>query len=183
VVVALGHTSATYEQAAAGIDAGITHCTHLFNCMPPLLHREPGAVAALLTRPEVSVEIVCDGVHLHPAAVRVAFACKGVAKTCLITDCVSGNAHPGVDGAPRRADGTIAGSVLAMDRAVANVQRFAGVGILAAVEMATLTPARVIGWDRQIGSLAPGKDADVVIFDENVNVQLTMIGGEVVWQT
>jgi len=182
VVCAIGHTSATYDDAVAGFDAGITHCTHLFNAMTGLHHREPGAVGALLARPDVSVEIICDGVHLHPAAVRTAVACKGVAKTCLITDCVSGLGREVIDGAPRLADGTIAGSVLSMDRAVANVQRFAGVSLREAVEMASLSPARVIGLDASKGSLEPGKDADLVIFDDQINVRLTMIGGEVVWQ-
>jgi N-acetylglucosamine-6-phosphate deacetylase len=181
VVAAIGHTAATFDQAAAGIEAGMTHCTHLYNAMPPLLHREPGAVGALLAHPGISVEIICDGVHLHPAAVRIAIACKGVSRTCLITDCVSGLRGKVVDGAPRLADGTLAGSILSMDRAVANVQRFAGVTLEQAVEMATLTPARAAGCDRSKGSLAPGKDADVVLFDEGIAVSLTMIGGEVVW--
>ncbi|MCX5682204.1 MAG: amidohydrolase family protein, partial [Planctomycetota bacterium] len=180
VVAALGHTSATYVQAVAGIEAGMTHCTHLFNAMPGLLHREPGPVGALLTNPAVSVELICDGVHLHPAAVRVAIACKGTAKTCLITDCVSGRRGKIIDGAPRLEDGTIAGSVLSMDRAVANCMKFAAVSLEQAVEMASLSPARAVGCDRAKGSLAPGKDADVILFDASVNVTLTMIGGEVV---
>jgi N-acetylglucosamine-6-phosphate deacetylase len=182
VVTALGHTTATYDEAAAGVAAGMTHCTHLYNAMPPLHHREPGAAGALLAIPGPSVEIVCDGVHLHPAAVRVAVACKGVARTCLITDCVSGLRGKVTGGAPRLADGTIAGSILSMDRAVANVQRFAGVTLREAVEMATLSPARVIGADKSKGSLAPGKDADVILFDAAVNVSMTIIGGEAVWQ-
>jgi N-acetylglucosamine-6-phosphate deacetylase len=181
VVVALGHTAATYDQAAAGLDAGATHCTHLYNAMEDFTRREPGAVGALLADPRPSVEIICDGVHLHPAAVRVAVACKGVGRTCLITDCVSGRRGEVKDGAPRLPDGTIAGSVLSMDRAVANVQRFAGVTLREAVEMATLTPARVIGADRAKGVLAPGQDADVVLFDRDMNVSLTVIGGEVVY--
>jgi len=182
VVVALGHTSAKYEQAVAGIGAGMTHCTHLYNAMPGMSHREPGPVGALLTDPGVSVEVICDGVHLHPAAVRVAIACKGAARTCLITDCVSGRRGRIIDGAPRLEDGTIAGSILSMDRAVANVMKFAGVSLEQAVEMATLSPARAVGCDRAKGSLAPGKDADVILFDVGVNVSLTMVGGEVVYE-
>jgi N-acetylglucosamine-6-phosphate deacetylase len=183
VVVALGHTKATYEEALAGIEAGMTHCTHLFNAMPPVLHREPGAAGALLTRPEVSVELVCDGIHLHPAVVRMAVACKGAARTCLITDCVSARDRDISSGAPRLPDGTLAGSVLSMDRAVANVRRFAGVSLPEAVEMATLSPARAVGCDKTKGSLAPGKDADVVLFDADMHVSMTMIGGEAAWQT
>ena len=120
--------------------------------------------------------------HLHPAVVRMAVACKGVARTCLITDCVSGKHAGVVDGAPRLADGTLAGSVLSMDRAVANVMRFAGVTLQQAVEMATLSPARAMGCDRTKGSLVPGKDADVILFDRDVAVSLTLIGGEVAYQ-
>jgi len=183
VVVALGHTSATFDQATAGLAAGMTHCTHLYNAMPTLHHREPGPVGALLARPDVSVELVCDGIHLHPAAVRVAVACKGAAKACLITDCVSARDRDTSSGVPRLPDGTIAGSILSMDRAVANVQHFAGLALPQAVEMATLSPARVLGCDKSKGSLAPGRDADLVLFDADVNVSVTMIGGEVVWQT
>jgi len=183
VVVALGHTSATYDEAASGIAAGMTHCTHLYNAMPTLHHREPGPVGALLARPDVSIELVCDGIHLHPAAVRIAVACKGPAKTCLITDCVSGVDRDISSGVPRLPDGTIAGSILSMDRAVANVQHFAGVTLAQAVEMATLSPARVLGCDKTKGSLAPGKDADIVLFDADVNVSMTMIGGAVVFQS
>ncbi len=181
VVVALGHTSATYDEAVAGIEAGITHSTHTYNAMTPLHHREPGAVGAILSRPDVTAELVCDGVHLHPAAVRIALACKGVRGTCLITDCVSGRANPVVDGAPRRPDGMLAGSILSMDRAVANVRRFAGVSLEEAVEMAALTPARVLGCDDRRGSLDPGKDADLVLFDDQVHVAATWVGGDLVW--
>jgi N-acetylglucosamine-6-phosphate deacetylase len=115
--------------------------------------------------------------------VRVAVACKGAAKACLITDCVSACHRDTSSGVPRLPDGTIAGSILSMDRAVANVQHFAGLALPQAVEMATLSPARVIGCDKSKGSLAPGKDADLVLLDADVNVSMTMIGGEVVWQT
>ena len=113
---------------------------------------------------------------------RIAVACKGAAKACLITDCVSACRRDTSSGAPRLPDGTIAGSILSMDRAVANVQHFAGVALEQAVEMATLSPARGLGCDKSKGSLAPGKDADIVLFDADVNVSMTMIDGEVVFQ-
>lgn len=182
VVTAFGHSEATYEQAAAGIEAGLKHCTHLYNAMTGLHHRKPGAVGALLTRPDASVEIVGDGIHVHPAAVRIAVACKGAAAVCLITDASSGTTARIYDGAPRLADGTLAGSILTMDRGVANLRRFAGVTLPEAVEMATLSPARVLGFDRTKGRLAPGYDADVVLFDADVKVSMTMVGGEVVYE-
>jgi N-acetylglucosamine-6-phosphate deacetylase len=180
VVAALGHTAATFEQAAAGLAAGMTHCTHLYNAMTGLHHRDPGCVGALLTHPTVTVELVCDGVHLHPAAVCVALACTGPARACLITDAVSGRRGTVVGGAPRLEDGTIAGSVLSMDRAVANVRRFAGVSLADAVRMATLTPASVIGQDATRGRLAAGCEADIALFDDDIRVSMTLVGGEVV---
>jgi N-acetylglucosamine-6-phosphate deacetylase len=145
-------------------------------------HREPGPIGAVLIRPHVTAEIICDGIHLHPAAVRLAVLAKGTARTCLITDVVSGQQHPVVDGAPRLPDGTLAGSALTMDRAVANVMRFADLTLPEAVEMATLTPARVLGMEDTRGSIEAGKAADVVLFDDEVNVSLTMIDGRVVWE-
>ena len=182
IVCALGHTAARYDDAVAGVRSGITHCTHLFNAMTWMHHREPGPIGAVLIRPHVTAEIICDGVHLHPVTVRLTVLCKGTSRTCLITDVVSGREHPVVDGAPRLPDGTLAGSILTMDRAVANVMRFADLTVPEAVEMATLTPARVIGLDRTRGSLAAGKAADLVLFDDNVQVSLTMIDGRVAWE-
>jgi len=181
VVCALGHTAARYDEAVAGIRAGMTHCTHLHNAMTGMHHREPGSVSAVLIHPHVTAEIICDGTHLHPAVARLTILCKGTSRTCLITDAVSGRGHEVIAGAPRLPDGTLAGSTLSMDRAVANVMRFADLTLPEAVKMATLTPARVIGLDRTKGSLEPGKDADLVIFDREVNILMTLIGGEVVW--
>jgi len=160
----------------------MTHCTHLYNTMTWMHHREPGPIGAILIRPHVTAEIICDGVHLHPAVVRLTILCKGTSRTCLITDAVSGRRGEIRGGAPRLPDGTLAGSVLSMDRAVANVMRFADLTLPEAVEMATLTPARVIGLDRSHGSLEVGKAADIVLFDDDVQVSLTMIGGRVVWE-
>jgi len=182
VVCAIGHTAARYDEAVAGVRAGMTHCTHLYNTMTWMHHREPGPIGAILIRPHVTAEIICDGVHLHPAVVRLTILCKGTSRTCLITDAVSGRRGEIRGGAPRLPDGTLAGSVLSMDRAVANVMRFADLTLPEAVEMATLTPARVIGLDRSHGSLEVGKAADIVLFDDDVQVSLTMIGGRVVWE-
>jgi len=182
IVCALGHTAARYDDAVAGVRAGITHCTHLFNTMTWMHHREPGPIGAVLIRPHVTAEIICDGVHLHPATVRLTVLAKGTSRTCLVTDGVSGREHPVVDGAPRLPDGTLAGSTLTMDRAVANVMRFADLALPEAVEMATLTPARVLGLEEARGSLAAAKAADIILFDDDVRVSLTMIAGRVLWE-
>jgi len=182
VVCAIGHTAARYDEAVAGVRAGITHCTHLYNTMTWMHHRDPGPIGAVLIRPHVTAEIICDGIHLHPATVRLTVLAKGTSRTCLITDGVSGREHPVVDGAPRLPDGTLAGSTLTMDRALANVMRFADLAMPEAVEMATLAPARVLGLEETRGRLAAGKVADIVLFDDDVRVSLTMIDGRVVWE-
>jgi len=181
VVCALGHTAAGYDEAVSAIRVGATHCTHLFNAMAWMHHREPGTAGAVLIRPHVTAEVICDGVHLHPATVRLTILCKGPQRTCLVTDSVSGRGATVVDGAPRTADGRLAGSLLTLDRAVVNARHFADLDLEAALEMATLTPARVLGLDDRLGSVEPGKAADLILFDPHMKVSLTMVAGQIVW--
>ena len=189
VVVAIGHTDATYAQTRAAIDAGATVGTHLFNAMPPLHHREPGPVPALLEDHRVTVELICDGVHLHAAAVRLAISSAGAHRIALVTDAMAaagrgdGDYHLGQlavhvrDGVARLADSqTIAGSTLTMDRAF----RFAvdvGAGIPEAVQMSSATPARVLGLADLIGSIEVGKHADLVVLDDDLSVHAVMRKG------
>jgi len=189
---ALGHSNATYEEARAAVERGVKLFTHLFNAMSGFHHREPGAVGAALDS-DVMVGLIPDGIHLHPAAVRLVLKAKGIDKICLVTDSI-GAAGLGdgryslagqeviVDhGVARLADGTLAGSTLTMERAVKNFLEFTGVSLPEAVRTATLNPARLLGLDRRKGSIAVGKDADLVIFDEAFNVHYTIIGGEIVY--
>jgi N-acetylglucosamine-6-phosphate deacetylase len=189
VVVAIGHTDATYEQTRAAIDAGATVGTHLFNAMPPLHHREPGPVAALLEDHRVAVELICDGVHLHAATVRLAMSSAGAHRIAFVTDAIAaagkgdGDYRLGQlavqvrDGVARLADGqTIAGSTLTMDRAF----RFAvgvGTGIQEAVQMSSATPARVVGLADLVGSIEVGKHADLVVLDDDLSVHAVMAKG------
>ncbi|KPJ63131.1 MAG: hypothetical protein AMS15_01635 [Planctomycetes bacterium DG_23] len=195
VIISLGHTDATYEEAQRAIALGASHVTHLFNAMRPFYHREPGVIGAIFDAPEVSVQIIADGVHLHPATLRLAFALKGREKIALITDAVRG---AGIDqkvflsssirrrvevkeGAPRLSTGQIAGSILTMDKAVKNIQDFVGASLVDAAFMASTTPARILKLDQKIGSIELGKDADIVLMNEAGEVQMTLIKGEVVY--
>lgn len=190
-VCALAHSDATYSQAMA---AGITHVVHLFNAMRGLHHREPGAAGAALTSPHLSVELIADGVHVHPAMLALAARLAGE-RICLVSDAVRVAGRPGAapqrlgelviavrDGAARRADGALAGSVLTLDRAVANMVRLAGVDPALAVAMASLHPARVLGLAAERGSLLPGRPAHVTVLDADYCAVLTLVGGRAVHQ-
>jgi N-acetylglucosamine-6-phosphate deacetylase len=189
IVPSIGHTDATYDEALAGIQAGATHATHLFNAMRPMHHRDPGVIAACLNEPAVLAEVIADGVHLHPHVVRLALRTKGPERTALITDAFSATGLPEGEHTlgPHRvfvrgalctlADGTIAGSILTMERAVANAVRFAGVTLPEAVRMASLVPARVAGCAERKGSLEAGKDADVTLLDAEFRCRATWVGG------
>ncbi|XVQ87224.1 N-acetylglucosamine-6-phosphate deacetylase [Microbispora siamensis] len=187
VVAALGHSDATYEQTIEGIDAGATVATHLYNAMPPLGHRAPGPIAALLQDERVTVELINDGVHVHPAMLRLAMHAAGPGRTALITDAMAaagmgdGRYPLGpmtvdvVDGVARLASdtpggGSIAGSTLTMDVAFRRTVREAGRSLVDAALMASLTPARVLGLDGEIGSITVGKYADLVVLDDDLSV-------------
>ncbi len=190
----VGHSAATYEQMVEAVNLGINHATHTFNQMEGLHHRKPGTVGGVLLLREIYAEFIADGVHLHPAVVDMIVRLKGPEKALLITDAISGAGMPDGDyelggqkivvkeGAVRLADGTLAGSALTMDQAVRNVRRFTGRPLKECIQMATLTPARSIGVADRKGSLERGKDADVVILDQDLNVASTMVMGEVVYQ-
>ncbi|MEO3817504.1 N-acetylglucosamine-6-phosphate deacetylase [Plantactinospora sp. B24E8] len=193
VVAAIGHTDATYEQTGAGIIAGATVATHLFNGMRGPHHREPGPVFALLGSPNVVCELVADGVHLHDGTLAFAAGVAGADRAALITDAMAAAGMPdggyelggqpvvvsdgvvrlaGDDGAP----GAIAGSTLTMDVALRRAVA-AGVSIVDACRMAATTPARTIGLGERVGSLAPGLRADLVVLDDNLNVVRVMRAG------
>lgn len=188
VVAAIGHTDATYEQTAAGIGAGASVATHLFNAMRPLHHRDPGPVAALLESPSVVCEQIADGVHLHDATLRHVVRFAGARRVALITDAMAAAGMPPgayelggqevtvADGVARLAgDGTIAGSTLTMDAALRRTVH-SGVSIVDAVTMASATPAAVLGLDDR-GALEPGRRADVVLLDDELRVTAVLRAG------
>ena len=191
--VSLGHSGATYEQALEGIRAGARQATHLFNRMPPVGHRAPGLAGAVLESDEVIAELVCDGVHVHPAMMRVALAAKRTEGIMAITDGTAGSGLPPgskttIGGYPitiRDAayldDGTIAGSSLTMDRAFAKLSSEVGLSLPDAATVCATTPARALGL-QGFGVLAPGAIADLVVLDRDLRVVQTWIAGTLAYQ-
>ncbi|HET6794212.1 MAG TPA: amidohydrolase family protein [Acidimicrobiales bacterium] len=189
VLVSVGHSAATYDEAVEAAEAGARLATHLFNAMSPLHHREPGVTGAALTDARLTPSLIADLVHVHPAAIAVAFRTRGPAGIALVTDAVGWRSgRVGAAGvtrapgdAPRRPDGTIAGSALRMDEAVANVVRHCGVGLAEAVGAASSTPARLLGLS-DAGAIEAGRRADIVALDPaELRCRQTWIAGETVW--
>ena len=189
IVMSMGHTDATWEQAHAGIEAGVTHATHTFNAMPPLNHRQPGVIGAALDDDRVYCELIADTFHVHPALFPMMARAAGE-RLVLITDSIPVAGLPDgphdqlgatviVDGIRLRfPDGTIAGSALTLDRAMRNFREHTGLPMWQAVKMASLNPAKSIGADDKKGDLAPGKDADILITDPAFNVRDVFVRGE-----
>ncbi|GGX63596.1 N-acetylglucosamine-6-phosphate deacetylase [Streptomyces minutiscleroticus] len=191
VIAAVGHTDATYEQTVAAVDAGATVATHLFNAMPPLGHRAPGPITALLEDERVTVELIDDGTHLHPAALRLAFHHAGAGRVALITDAMDaagfgdgryllGPLEVEVsDGVARLVEGgSIAGSTLTLDRAFRRAVTVDGLPVEDVVAAISANPARLLGVDDRVGSLEPGKDADLVVLDSAFSLKGVMRRGE-----
>jgi N-acetylglucosamine-6-phosphate deacetylase len=191
--VSLGHSGATYEEALAAIDAGARHATHLFNRMPPLGHRAPGLVGAVLQTDEVAAEIICDGVHVHPALMRTAIAAKRTSRIFAITDATAASGLPvgsaamlggrRITAGERTAllpDGTIAGSVLTMDGAFQMLIGQVGLSLVEAATICATTPARELGLLGH-GVLAPEAVADLVVLDANFSVVQTYVAGQLVY--
>ena len=191
VIAAFGHTDATYTEAGGAIARGARVATHVFNAMRPVHHREPGPVTAALEHEEVFVELVNDGMHVHPSVVGLVYAAAGAHRVALITDAMeAAGAADGryplgpltveVSGGAVRVAGTdtLAGSTLTMDNALRNTVLSVGVPIEEAAVSAALTPARALGLDDRIGSLEPGKYADLVVLDGDLRVVRVMRRGQ-----
>lgn len=190
VLPALGHTKADAETASRGFERGVRHATHLYNAMGSFHHREPGAIGAVLGDDRVSCDLICDGIHVHPAAVRAAARAKGE-RLLLITDRIDphepgtgalGGAALSADGPVwRLPDGTLAGSRLAMAEAVRNATAFGALTRLAAVAAATLAPARLLGVESERGTLRPGARADLVVLERDGAPAETWLAGRRAW--
>ena len=190
VLISMGHTDATYEEAVEGIKKGVRHTTHLFNAMTALSHRSPGVVGASLADGNVSTELIADTFHVNKGLFGLIAKIKGD-KLCLITDCIRAGGMPDGDytlgGQPVHKegikclmdDGTIAGSVLKLNEAVYNLYENSDLELYEAVACASLNVAKALGEDKEIGSLEEGKRADIVIADERFNVKTTILGGEI----
>ena len=189
VVVSMGHTSADYNTALESTKNGVKHVTHLFNAMTPMTHRAPGVVGAALNL-DVSCELIVDTYHVDPALYEMVYKMKG-RKLCFITDCLPAGGLPEgeytlggakiiyKDNICKLEDGTIAGSVLKLNKGVWNVYQNSTIPLYECVNCATINPARVIGVADKKGSIEVGKDADLVILDSEFNIQKTIIGGVV----
>ncbi|RCW47087.1 N-acetylglucosamine-6-phosphate deacetylase [Halopolyspora algeriensis] len=189
VLAAVGHTDAVLEQVIPAVEAGATVATHLFNGMPPLHHRAPGPVGALLADERVTIELICDLVHLHPTAARLAAQQAGAGRTVAITDAISATAAGDgtyelgplavtvTEGAPRLADGSLAGSTLTMDAALRNLVTGCGLPITEAVLACSTTPAALLGLSGSVGALQPGLAADLVVLDADLRPRRIMKDG------
>lgn len=190
VLVSMGHTDASFDEANVGIQKGVRHTTHLFNAMTALSHRSPGVVGAALAADNVSTELIADTFHVNKGLFGLIAKIKGD-KLCLITDCIRAGGMPDGDytlgGQPVHKegikclmpDGTIAGSVLKLNEAVRNLYENSDLELYEAVACASLNPAVALGEDKEIGSIEVGKRADFMIADEKLNVAMTILGGEI----
>ncbi|WP_342043091.1 N-acetylglucosamine-6-phosphate deacetylase [Bacillus sp. OTU2372] len=193
MIASIGHTDATFEQVMEAIDAGVNHVTHLYNQMRGLHHREPGVVGAAFLKEELKAELIVDGVHVHPEMVNLAYQQKGKKGIILITDSMrakclkNGNYDLGGqdvtvrDGKAILSDGTLAGSILKLGQGVKNIISFTGCQIEEAIEMAAVNPAKQLNIFDRKGSISVGKDADIVILDENLDVYMTLCRGKVAY--
>lgn len=189
IVPTLGHTNATYEEAVAGIEAGLRHVCHTANAMRSVHHRDPGALGAALMCDALTLQIICDGVHLHPAMIAWMMRLKGADRCAIITDGVGATGLPPgtytydgkkyiVDrGACRHESGRLMGTATTQLRMVKLTEGFTGLPLHEVVRMASLTPAAIVGADDRLGSIEEGKEADLLICDEELNVEGVFIGG------
>ena len=191
VVVSLGHSNATLEETMAAIALGAGNATHTFNAMRPFSHRDPGILGAVLTAPEIWAELIADGVHVSPAAINLCIQCKSARRILLISDAVSAAGMPEGQyrlsdieitlsgGICRTREGQLAGSTLTQDQALRNMVRWSHLPLEAVLGMLTRNPAQSLGIAERKGTLAEGRDADMVLLDRNLRVHTTIIQGEV----
>ena len=193
VVVSLGHTNSDYEIASTALKGNYTHVTHTFNAQSGFHHRHPGAFGAILESDHATAELIADNVHAHPAAIKILIRCLGTDRVALITDAMAaaglsdgiynlvGQEVHVVNGHANLEDGTIAGSTVLLNQCVRNVCRLAGVALPDAVKMASLVPARAMGFASWLGTIKPGKDASLTVIDDDVNVHMTFVHGKIVY--
>jgi len=194
LVVSIGHSDATCEQALAAVEAGATIANHAFNAMSGLHHRAPGLVGATLVCPDLLAELILDGAHVHPVAARALFRAKGTEGVALITDSsplaglpdgtyeVGGRTLIVREGSCRLADDTLAGSVTPFDQHVRNAARWLGAGLLELAALSSSNAARALGIADRTGAIAVGLDADLVLLDGELHVLATIVGGRVVYR-
>ncbi|MBP2071205.1 N-acetylglucosamine-6-phosphate deacetylase [Thermoanaerobacterium butyriciformans] len=193
IIVSVGHTDSTYDEVAAGFKAGITHATHVFNAMRGFHHREVGTLGAIFDL-DISAELIADGIHSVSPAIRTVLKLKGKENTNLITDAMmAANLSDGVyqlggqdvyvkDGAARLKSGVLAGSTLTLDKAVKNILANTDLSLYESVALASYNSAKVIGVHDRKGLIKEGYDADIVIFDDDIDIKKTIVGGKIVYE-
>lgn len=194
IIAAIGHSNATYSVANESFKAGVSHATHLFNAMRGFHHREPGVVGAILDSKTVTSEIIADGVHVHPASLRIALKQMGVERLCLVTDAVRvsglGDGMFDVEDTQVCVQGekavlsesnTLAGGVISLNKAMKNVAEWCDLSVPEVVRMVTLNPARILGLEERIGQLKEGIQANLVFFDSEYNIKKTIFKGQEVY--
>lgn len=194
IVVSIGHSNATYEEAVKAIEWGAVNITHTFNAMTPLNHRNPGIVGAAMENANVNCELIADNIHVHPAAQRILLQAKGIGRITLVTDSMraagmdegqydlGGQRVLVKNGSARLENGTLAGSILGINTALKNFRKNTGVSIEDAVKTVTQNPARLLSMENSIGSLEKGRNADIVIFNHEFDIKYTIVGGHVVYK-
>lgn len=194
VIASLGHTHATYEETLRGFDAGINHVTHFFNAMPSLHHRDPGPLGAIFERSDVTVQVITDGVHLHPSVVRLTYAALGPERFVTITDGMQALGLPdghytyndlpyeARNGTARYQDGTLIGTALGLNQMLARLVAFTGCSPTTAIHTVTENAASVLGLGQKTGSIQAGYDADLVLLEEDWAVHTTIVAGRIVYQ-
>ncbi len=193
ILVSLGHSNATAKVAKEAIEAGATNATHTFNAMRDFNHREPGILGTVLTDSRVWAELIADGIHVDPTAIRMLVRCKGSRSVLLVTDAITAAGMPDGDyklgslsikvsnGVCRSPEGSLAGSTLSLDRALQNMIRWTGLPLDEAIYMVTRNPAESIGVSTFKGSIAPGFDADLVLLNQDLSVHATLCEGKWVY--
>jgi len=192
IVASVGHSNATYREAVDAVKLGVTHAAHAFNEMRSFHQREPGVLGTVLVHDELTAELISDNIHVHPVAMKLLVRTKGTDKVVLVTDAIQAAGMPDgkyklgkqdvivKKGVCRLESGELAGSTLTMDNAVRNTMKSVGISLRTAIKMATTNPTVAISVDKNKGSLEPGKDADIAIIDDEVNVYMTIVKGKVV---
>lgn len=194
VVPVIGHSNASYEMVLDAVERGLDHAAHTFNAMPPFHHRRPGVIGAVLASDKITAQLIADGIHVHPGAMRALLNAKGPERVCLISDaapfagCPEGeyawDSYQVVikEGAIRSPQGTLAGAYQLMDQGLCNLVQQVGLSLEDASLTASLVPARSLGVDHRKGKVEPSRDADLVVVDDDCRVVLTMGKGEILWE-
>jgi N-acetylglucosamine-6-phosphate deacetylase len=194
IVASFGHSNATYEQTLAGFDAGISHVTHLFNTMPSIHHRSPGPLVAIFETEHVTAQLITDGVHIHPSVLRLAFQILGPHRIIPITDGMqaiglaegkyiyNGVEYESKNGTARYKDGTLIGTALGLSQLLAKLITFTDCPLDVAIKTVTENPARLLSLNDRKGAIAPGKDADLILLNDDRSVHTTIVAGRIVFQ-